>query len=413
MNNKEKKVSIDMQENNEKIVVHGNSIEIGDHGSITFLDRTVGDSTHSMHTDFYVYEWFIKETGEIFYVGKGRGKRYSQYHEHAYAMEKIRAMYNTDFRFIGENLTEEQALELETNEMIRILNETDYCLTNRIVPLFCKRSSSYYMSKTTPPFQFETAPILYTCELDEHYFGIKGRPFDSVDYQNLSNVFFIDSGFNADELNIVYGEEYDRYLKETIAMLEANGNKLSSSRYAKSISAWIYSCADLVASNDADEQKAKECLGRYIPCYHLIDVWKLLKKEYGDVNNHGVISIHINPVNNRCPLSDIRNLNDSDAGYDAGYKYWEKGESERKKGNYEQAISLFDKARYNGYAAPALYKSYAMVYRKLKDMDNLISILDEGIERLKRDQYCNHRILVDLEMQRKKAFDKYSSKMSL
>lgn len=25
---------------------------------------------------FYVYEWFIKETNEIFYVGKGKGKRY-------------------------------------------------------------------------------------------------------------------------------------------------------------------------------------------------------------------------------------------------------------------------------------------------------------------------------------------------
>jgi len=25
---------------------------------------------------YYVYEWFMKDTGEIFYVGKGSGKRY-------------------------------------------------------------------------------------------------------------------------------------------------------------------------------------------------------------------------------------------------------------------------------------------------------------------------------------------------
>lgn len=25
---------------------------------------------------FYVYEWFIKETNEVIYVGKGKGKRY-------------------------------------------------------------------------------------------------------------------------------------------------------------------------------------------------------------------------------------------------------------------------------------------------------------------------------------------------
>lgn len=25
---------------------------------------------------FYVYEWFIVETEEVFYIGKGKGKRY-------------------------------------------------------------------------------------------------------------------------------------------------------------------------------------------------------------------------------------------------------------------------------------------------------------------------------------------------
>lgn len=34
--------------------------------------------------DYYVYEWFIKETGEVFYVGKGRGNRYKEYHKYAY-----------------------------------------------------------------------------------------------------------------------------------------------------------------------------------------------------------------------------------------------------------------------------------------------------------------------------------------
>ena len=46
------------------------------------------------------------------------------------------------------------------------------------------------------------------------------------------------------------------------------------------------------------------------------------------------------------------------------------------------AIELFDKARLNGYAAPALYNSYAMAYRQLKDYSNEIAILDEGIARM-------------------------------
>ena len=28
--------------------------------------------------DFYVYEWFNIDTNEVFYVGKGRGKRYKE-----------------------------------------------------------------------------------------------------------------------------------------------------------------------------------------------------------------------------------------------------------------------------------------------------------------------------------------------
>ena len=40
------------------------------------------------------------------------------------------------------------------------------------------------------------------------------------------------------------------------------------------------------------------------------------------------------------------------------------------------------KARLNGYAAPALYTSYALAYRQLKDYSNEIVILDEGIARM-------------------------------
>ena len=55
--------------------------------------------------------------------------------------------------------------------------------------------------------------------------------------------------------------------------------------------------------------------------------------------------------------------------------------SGRKNGKVDEAIALFDKARYNGYDAPALYDSYAKAY---KDYDNEILILDEGIMRKTR-----------------------------
>lgn len=382
------------------------NINLADYVSITIESGQVGSSTGSTYHDFYVYEWFIKDTGEIFYVGKGRGDRYKEYHEHAYSAEKIREMYNTDVRFIVKNLSEDEALDIETKEMARILNETTDRLTNRIVPLFAKRDNGYGRCSSTPPYKFETAPMLYACEIDEHYFKIKGRPFDRVEYKKLSNIAFIDKNISREELEIVYGGKYEKYHNEVILLIEANGNKILKSKYAKSVSAWIYSGDDYVTNNDLDEKQAGERIGRRVPSYHLIDVWKLLKVEYSNVKIEAAKPIEIHPVNNRVPLSQIRNKNNWEKGFDDGFKYWEQGDVERKMGNIEEAIKLFDKARYNGYFAPVLYNSYAMAYRKLKDVDNEIDILKEGIERYCATKEDNAQIIIKMEAQREKAIAK-------
>lgn len=92
--------------------------------------------------------------------------------------------------------------------------------------------------------------------------------------------------------------------------------------------------------------------------------------------------VKINAAHNRVPLSEIKNSDNWDKGFTMGYPYWEKGEKERKAGRLEEAITQFDKARYYGYAAPALYISYAVLYHQLKDYCNEIVILDEGITRM-------------------------------
>ncbi len=106
----------------------------------------------------------------------------------------------------------------------------------------------------------------------------------------------------------------------------------------------------------------------------------------------------------RIPVAKIKK--DWDAGYKEGYPLWQKGEENRKAGSYEDAIALFDQARNCGYLAPALYKSYAMTYRKLKDKDSEIEMLSEGIARM---QAANGKIgnfdtgIRDLTEQLKKA----------
>lgn len=115
---------------------------------------------------------------------------------------------------------------------------------------------------------------------------------------------------------------------------------------------------------------------------------KTLNNYLSEINIKKQVSrdeININPVNNRNPLNKIKNLNDWNKGYDEGFDFWLKGDELRKNGEYNEAIKLFDLSRYNGYNTYVLYESYAMVYHQLKDYDNEIAILEEGIERLSKD----------------------------
>lgn len=70
----------------------------------------------------------------------------------------------------------------------------------------------------------------------------------------------------------------------------------------------------------------------------------------------------------------------SDQAFKKGYKYWSHGEAERINGNIDAAFELYDKARDVGYQYPCVYESYAKGYRKLKDYEKEIMILDEAIQ---------------------------------
>ena len=79
---------------------------------------------------YYVYEWFIKDTGEVFYVGKGCRERWrTRKRENRFFMSMLEK-HDCDVRKIKENLTEEEAFALEI-EMIKYYREkTNFRLTN-------------------------------------------------------------------------------------------------------------------------------------------------------------------------------------------------------------------------------------------------------------------------------------------
>ena len=65
---------------------------------------------------FYVYEWFIKNTNEVFYVGKGSNNRY-KVRKHNYLFNYILENNICDSRIIKEFNSEKEAFEYECNRI--------------------------------------------------------------------------------------------------------------------------------------------------------------------------------------------------------------------------------------------------------------------------------------------------------
>lgn len=161
--------------------------------------------------------------------------------------------------------------------------------------------------------------------------------------------------------------------------------------FYKAYASCYKSMHEYISSGNYARREAEECI-RTMKALSAEEIANLMasleSREYTDnlpcVKTEPTITradVVVNAQNNRCPLCEIKNLHNWDRGFEAGFKYWEQGEVARKEGDLTKAISLYDIARYNGYEAPALYESYAMAYRQMKDYDNEIVILEEFLSR--------------------------------
>jgi hypothetical protein len=81
--------------------------------------------------DYYVYIWYIKDTNEVFYVGKGKGKRYKELTSRNKFFEDMYSSHNCDVKKVYECLTEKEAFQKE-KEVIKWYREnTNFRLTNQ------------------------------------------------------------------------------------------------------------------------------------------------------------------------------------------------------------------------------------------------------------------------------------------
>lgn len=71
---------------------------------------------------YYVYEWYNTDTGEVFYVGKGKNDRYKNLSRRSIAFMEYYKFHKCSVRKVYAELTEEEAL-LKEKELIKFYRE--------------------------------------------------------------------------------------------------------------------------------------------------------------------------------------------------------------------------------------------------------------------------------------------------
>ena len=81
--------------------------------------------------EYYVYIWYIVDTNEVFYVGKGKGRRYKQTSNRNKFFTNMYESHNCDVKKIYENLTESEAFQKERETVKWYKENTNFRLTNQ------------------------------------------------------------------------------------------------------------------------------------------------------------------------------------------------------------------------------------------------------------------------------------------
>lgn len=81
--------------------------------------------------EYYVYEYYIVPTGEVFYVGKGKNNRYKTLSKRNHFFQCIYRTHECAVRKIAEHLSEQEAFDKEREMIAYYRTHTSYRLTNQ------------------------------------------------------------------------------------------------------------------------------------------------------------------------------------------------------------------------------------------------------------------------------------------
>lgn len=240
---------------------------------LTGIEMTNVPNEEDLNTDpnYYVYEWYIKDSGEIFYIGKGKGKRVSNKRKN-YFFNQIVNNFDCAYRIVKEELTEYEALVHEEKLMQKRYKE-GYILANIQVVNAPSVSDE-------PIIKYMTTPKVYSSLVDKHYFDIQDMTFDEIDINKLKFAHFPNHAMhseteglylkNYDDLNTEQNEnEIKKIIEKAKSKIENSGGRVYKTK-AKSVKSLIY-------FNPISYYNYKIVKEDGYDVYHLIDVLNFLE----------------------------------------------------------------------------------------------------------------------------------------
>ena len=182
----------------------------------------------SQYNRCYVYELFVKDTGEIFYVGRDSNEERDEPFDVFSPLykgwaDRISQQVETEKRIIKSGLRESVANHYVLKRIKEIQDNNMLCDHKN-----CALGNNKVQIGITPKFE--------VCPIEQHYLGKQAICFDEVTLSNLTTVYLDTTFLSIAEL---YGDSYEKYYNELTQKLNAIGAKIVKSQYAKSVNAGI------------------------------------------------------------------------------------------------------------------------------------------------------------------------------
>ncbi len=248
--------------------------------------------TGEEHCDYYVYEWFVTNTNEVFYVGKGRSGRYKDKSRDE-LFKTIQEKLSIDTRIVYSNLSEEESLDKESELAIQRFFEGN-TLINRITPFsipniywlvekrlgyseeelyrnvdLSKRNWKSAVYQIAESLIVDSLPKKETMNLPQ---------YDKVTLEDLLATHFIHRGVSQNAILEVFDfkvedpfEELEKKVKEVESFVKEHGGRIYASQ-AKRAKSFIFKIDESKLGTAEMREKRPE-----VKMYRLYDVLQFIE----------------------------------------------------------------------------------------------------------------------------------------